>query len=637
MGVNGVGNSPIRFTGMASGMDTESIVKQMLSADKAKMQKVDQNRQTIMWKQEAYREIIDDLNSLKSKYFDVLSEDNILSSKAFSGFDVSYSKENVTKVSANAGAVAGDYTVNVKKIAETAKIKGSTLITDGNKSGAVTLDDWNNAEITFNVNGKDTKITLGTTAADINALVSDINNKITANSELNGNITVSVDAGVVKFNTITNRNIKIIDAKKNDNTDLAGLINLKDKLLNPNSDTKLSDLKSSLGGDSSITLDLRVDGVDYSIELNNKDDDKTISDLINAISDKTKGKVTGRISELTGEFTLETTSTGASTSLEIVNSGTTDLRTGLNLNVESTTGKDSEVEITPPGGGTTTVTRSTNKFSIDNVNYELTKVDNSVVTIAPNVDKTFEKVSGFIDKYNELVGKISSKLEEKKTYSYKPLTAEEKEGMEKEEIEKWEKKAKEGILRNDGALEKMLSSLRSAFFGKVEGAGIGFSKSELGLDTSADVGQRGKIIIKDAEKFKEALANKGEQVMRLFTKSSDIGYSRTLSATDRETRYNNSGIFQRLSDIIEDNISTYRDDNGNKGVLLQKAGIKNDTSFINNMLTKQIETKDKLIKELNSKMFDKENRLYQQFAKLEQAMNGMNAQSNWLASQLGGA
>jgi len=632
MGVNGVGNSPIRFTGMASGLDTEAIVKQMMAGDKAKIDKINQNKQTVLWKQEAYREIIDDINSIKSKYFDVLSDDYMLSSNAFSGFDVSYSKDNVTKVTATTGAAEGDYTVEVVQLAKQASVKGSTLITNENKSEPVgSFDDWKDSVITFNVKGTDTSITLGNSFTDMDSLINDINEKISANIDLKGNISVSNDLGAVKLNTISNDTIKIVSSTATDLSAFAG------KVLNPTTSTKLTDLDTTGTGNQELTLDLKYYGTTTQIKLDNTSGDKTINDLIQQISNYTSGEVVASFSELTGELTFSTMGTGSSSAIEVtaIHGGLSDavnINNGLKDN-----GEDAIAKITPPGSTeSTTVTKASNKFSIDNVNYELTKKDTSVVTIAPNVDETFDKVKGFIDKYNDLVGKISSKLEEKKSYSYKPLTAEEKEGMEKEEIEKWEKKAKEGILRNDGALEKMLSSLRSSFFDSVDGAGIAFSKKQLGLDTSADIGQRGKILIKDAEKFKQVLASNGEQVMRLFTKNSDISYNRSLSETDKKDRYDNSGIFQRLSDIMEDNISTFRDNDGRKGILLDKAGIKEDTSFINNMLSKQIETKDKLIKELTSKMFEKENRLYQRFAKLEQAMNGLNSQSSWLASQLGG-
>ncbi|MPN55629.1 hypothetical protein SDC9_203313 [bioreactor metagenome] len=108
-----------------------------------------------------------------------------------------------------------------------------------------------------------------------------------------------------------------------------------------------------------------------------------------------------------------------------------------------------------------------------------------------------------------------------------------------------------------------------------------------------------------------------------------------MKTDDRKVRYNEEGIFNRLSDILEDNISTYRDSNGKKGTLLEIAGIKGDFTEFKNTLTDQIEDKKTRINEMLERITDKEERYYKQFAQLETAMNNMNSQSSWLASQLG--
>ena len=109
-----------------------------------------------------------------------------------------------------------------------------------------------------------------------------------------------------------------------------------------------------------------------------------------------------------------------------------------------------------------------------------------------------------------------------------------------------------------------------------------------------------------------------------------------MSAADRNARYQESGIFQRINDILQDYVRTTRDSNGKKGLLLEKAGIKGDFSELNNILSEQLKAKERLIEELEKKFAKKQEKYYAQFAQLEKAMNQLNSQSMWLAQQLGG-
>lgn len=55
----------------------------------------------------------------------------------------------------------------------------------------------------------------------------------------------------------------------------------------------------------------------------------------------------------------------------------------------------------------------------------------------------------FVDDYNKIMDKIYDLVTEKKDSDYPPLTEAQKEEMSEDEIKDWEKKAKQGILRND--------------------------------------------------------------------------------------------------------------------------------------------------------------------------------------------
>jgi flagellar hook-associated protein 2 len=362
---------------------------------------------------------------------------------------------------------------------------------------------------------------------------------------------------------------------------------------------------------------------------------KTVSQIMDDISSKANVKLS--FSQLTKKFTLESNSTGASEniSVNVLNAGdavtSNFLTTLFGSDSASDRGQDANVIITNPNGGSATVVKPTNSFIIDGVNYNLVKAGGGekTLTLTTNVQKTFDKIKDFIDKYNDMIDKINAKLGEKRQYKYVPLTDEQKKEMKEDEIKLWEEKAKEGLLKSDSSLENMLFNMRDAFYKQVGAAGI--TLTDIGLSTSNDISERGKIII-DETKLKNALQNNPDKVAKLFMNRSSVSYD---ASNRNETRYNEEGIFQRLNDILQDNVRTLRDNNGKKGILLEKAGIKGDFTEFHNILADQIKDKDKSIYDLTKKLADKENYYYIQFSKLETAMQRMNDQSNWLSQQLG--
>jgi len=614
-------SSGLRITGMASGLDVDTMVKSLMRAETAKLDKVKQSKQTVQWKQDLFRDIINDLSSFKGTYFDVLKPDSyMLSGNSYAGFDVT-SVDAVTggapgvTATAGAGAASGTYTVAVTKLAKPSTISGSAL----NQSGTVTVGNWQGKEIGLSINGGAAEtITIDNppTVVTMEDLVNNINGKIAANGNLNGKVIAVEDGGKIKFNALTTSSVKITDA-----TTVAGdLDNLKGKIVNPSATTALSDLGMAAPANFNITYN----GTTKAVTIDNT---KTINDTINAITTATSGNVIAKFSQLTGQFTLATSSTGSSASINIDAS-----ISALGLSAGNGTGQqDASVQITPQGGSAVTVNRSSNNFNIDGINYTLVKEGTtSTVSVNANAQKTFDKIKGIVDKYNEIIGKISAKLSEKTAKGYAPLTDEQKKEMNDEEIKAWETKAKEGLLRNDNQLSSMLTNMRRAFFDTVEGAGV--TLSEIGLNTSSDTTQGGKIVI-DETKLKDAIQAKGDQVASIFMKASSTAYSADAFSS---TRYKEEGIFQRINDVLSDYIRTSRNSGGKRGLLLEKAGIKGNASEFSSLLSKEISDKDKLISQLTERLTDKENKYYIQFSKLEKAMQQSNNQSSWLAQQLGG-
>jgi flagellar hook-associated protein 2 len=104
---------------------------------------------------------------------------------------------------------------------------------------------------------------------------------------------------------------------------------------------------------------------------------------------------------------------------------------------------------------------------------------------------------------NKLIKKLDDYVNaEDNSYDYPPLTEAQKEEMSDDEIEKWEEKAKTGILKNNTAIERLLSDLKQAFF--TSAGGTGSAAASIGLSTgNYFTSDKGSLTL-DTDKLKEA-------------------------------------------------------------------------------------------------------------------------------------
>lgn len=623
--------SKLRITGMATGLDVDSTVKQMMSAEQIKIDKAEKAKQIVEWKQEAYQDIIKDIKELQNSFFDSTNADkNILSSENYAGFNVTGEDSEVANITAGVGAQTGSYTVVVGPLASKASSVGSDISKD--TSNGYTAGNWNAKKIGFSINGDTVQEITVTAGADIAATVNNINTQINSNSTLKGKVQAVVASGTnIQFQALSDSSVKIDSATTTVDTQLN---DLKGRVINPSTSTTLADLGLAIATDS---FDITYNGTTKTISVKNTD---KLSDVINNIATTTSGAVTASFSQLTGQFMIQSASTGSSQSISIATgtNGTGKALTGLGLadsnnivNATITPGTDATVTITPPGGVATSVTKSTNNFTIDGMTYNLNAAGTSTVTVGADTDKVYNKIKDFIDKYNTIIDKIQTKLTEKKSFDYEPLTEAEKEDMEESQITSWETKAKKGILKNDSNLQTMLNNLRSAFTTAVSGTGFSmgrYGSSSIGLDTSQDNTKPGHIDIVDASKLKAAIAANGEQIYKMFANVS--------LSTDETAKYNENGIFARIKNILQENVG-YTNTTLNTAILTKYANKQDDFSITGSSgtgtLPNQIYQKQLLIDKLKETFYDKQEAYYQRFAALETAMNNLNSQQSWLTQQ----
>ncbi len=70
--ISNILNSKFRMTGMASGLDTDTMIKQLMKVEQYKVDKVKQDKQLLEWKRDDYRSMTTLLTGFKSDFFDVL-------------------------------------------------------------------------------------------------------------------------------------------------------------------------------------------------------------------------------------------------------------------------------------------------------------------------------------------------------------------------------------------------------------------------------------------------------------------------------------------------------------------------------------------------------------------------------------
>ncbi|MZQ75881.1 MAG: flagellar filament capping protein FliD [Peptoclostridium sp.] len=119
--------STIRFGGMASGLDTESMVKELMKAERAKVDKLQQSKQTKTWVQEAYNDMNKSfanfiLDSKKALGITRTSSTGSTFSTSYSSFtwvkSASSSNESTFTATATTSAVSGTHSIKVEKLAE---------------------------------------------------------------------------------------------------------------------------------------------------------------------------------------------------------------------------------------------------------------------------------------------------------------------------------------------------------------------------------------------------------------------------------------------------------------------------------------------------------------------------------------
>lgn len=102
--------------GLASGIDTESVVQAMLMNEQNKIDKQTQQQQILEWKQDAYRDVITKINDFQDKYFNLTSDSCIRLASLYNTMSAESSSKAVT-VTPSSSAVDGNFSIQVAQLA----------------------------------------------------------------------------------------------------------------------------------------------------------------------------------------------------------------------------------------------------------------------------------------------------------------------------------------------------------------------------------------------------------------------------------------------------------------------------------------------------------------------------------------
>lgn len=329
--------------------------------------------------------------------------------------------------------------------------------------------------------------------------------------------------------------------------------------------------------------------------------DTTLQNMINTINTDTTANVTMKYSRLTDTFSLEADSGGSSSSVTIQNLQGNAFGTNSAFKITSGTyknGTDSEAVING-----TTVTRDSNNYSIDGINYNLNKVTlgTGEETISYSVERDYSStaaaVSSFVDAYNTLYNGLKS-LGNEADYSkdYPPLTDTQKSEMTTDQITAWEKKAKSGLLRHNSDLENLMSNLKKAFF---SGLGTtGKNAAEIGITTAGYFENNAGELVLNEDTLTKALQNSPQEVVAMFTSGSST------------SAYSEQGLIYKIKSSLTSYTSAAK------------------TSMTT--ATKQITSFDTEISTLEDKLSSLADKYYKKFSTMEQALSKLNSQSSYI-------
>ena len=262
-------------------------------------------------------------------------------------------------------------------------------------------------------------------------------------------------------------------------------------------------------------------------------------------------------------------------------------------------------------------TSSSNVFNINGLTIKATAKTADGETLSINTDTDtqgiYDKIKDFLTDYNSIINELTSLYNADSEKGYEPLTDDEKESMSDKEVEKWETKIKDSILRNDSTVGGVMNAMTAAMMKSYTINGKSYSLNSFGIHTQGYLN-----------------AAKNEQ------------YAYHIDGDEDDTI--TSGNTDKLMDMINNNPEDLEEfmkqltsglysalDSKMKSTTMSSAY----TIYNDKQMTKEYNNYTTEIKEWETKISDLEDRYYKQFSTMETQLAKMQSTTSSLTSMLG--
>lgn len=625
----------IRMTGMISNLDTDAIIKELMSAQSLKKTKIEKKKTKNEWVQEKWKALNTKLYGL---YTGKLS--NVKTEGKYAAKKVTSSDTNVANATATISAAKGTHTLQVNQLASAQYVTGGKMEAGGDKilttSKLTAFGVDAGTVITINGGGKSKELTVtaATSISDFTAACQDVGLNASFDTSQQRFFISSVNSGEDSKFTIT-------AAKGSDITDLKQVTDYD----NASDSNKLGQDAAfrQLNSASHDTLKkAKKLWDDY------KSNSWTEADLDNhlATDPNYTGLSKSEISDIRSTMfamdnlygTIDPTNTAAQADFDsklqnyIDNREITTSNPSLLKGMGLTDIYGDEVASGGDASAMTVVSAKNTEFYLDGaymeesgtnftVNYMtfdlsgITQPGESVkITVADDTDAVYDMVKDFVTEYNSILKEMTSLYNADTAKGYEPLTDEEKDALTDEEVEKWESTIKNSLLRRDNTLDSIMSSMRSVMGKAVsvtmeDGTVRSFSLSVVGIKTSSDYTEKGLLHIYG-----------DEDDDLYFDEDNDL---KDMLMSDPDY------VMKGMSTIFSDLYKTMADK-------MSKTSLSSALTFYNDVqLKNQNKEYEKEIKKWETKLTDMENRYYKQFTAMETALAKLQNQQSSLASLMG--
>ena len=261
-------------------------------------------------------------------------------------------------------------------------------------------------------------------------------------------------------------------------------------------------------------------------------------------------------------------------------------------------------------------TSMTNTFNVNGMTITaLEETDKEItMTTSMDTDGIYDMIKNFFTEYNKLINEMDSLYNAESSKGYEPLTSEEKDAMSDDEIEEWEKKIKDSLLRRDSTLSSVSFSMVSILLEGAEVNGKKMYLSDFGINTL------GYFKAKDNERNAYHINGDPDDA---DTKAEDDEL-RKMIANDPDTVMN---FFTKLSNNLYDNLTKQ----------MASTTLSSAFTVYNDKLMKEEykDYTDRIAKE-EEKLNNMMDKWYKKFSAMEVAMSKLESRSSSLASILGG-